>query len=295
MLWGSKKRTIFVGLEINETSSRILVLTKNKNSSKVEAYATGTGENPVAALQNAKKQLPIKIKTATIAVANHQTYNARITLEKSLTTAEIITYLTTKMQTILQCNSNELAIDFHLIGENAQQKNYNDFNIFVTRKKFIDPKLIIAKSAKIAINSVTITSQALAKVLAICELPQTSILVINFKEQIVEFYLYHKQNLLRTQVYALTKEELCAQLKQLLQNFFALQVTPIEKILLIGELPKAATVAKKIETITNIDTQLLNPFSKFKIARNINAKKLAATAHSFAVCLGLGLGAEIYD
>lgn len=175
-LFGNKKSTPVLGLDISSSSVKLLEVSKSGDRYKVESYAVASlppnavVEKNIAELEavaetirNSHDRSRSKLKTAAVAVAGSAVITKVIDMPAGLNDDSMETQITLEADQYIPYPLDEVAIDFEVQGESENSPDRVEVLLAACRRENVDLRVDALEMADIATKVVDVEAYAIER------------------------------------------------------------------------------------------------------------------------------------
>jgi len=298
------KKSVFVGLAVHHARLSMIKLKQIKKDILIEGFATAdfpagyvTDGEPAqaASLSQMIKQL-VRMSAAencyaALALPASQVINKRIRVAACLNDKEREAEIGSNLKYYLPGINEPLNFDFVPI---ENQGNEVELQLIAARTKQVETYISAAKAAELKIKIVDVDVYAAARAICVALPPNKDDQIIVLLEiDILTAQLILLKNGKVISIYPIVmdaEDTLLQQIKRGMQIFSAaIQTANIEKILLIGHLPKLPPLKTILKETFAIPVHVFDTFHGVLLHPKLNVEKLNLHTSELLVAFGLAL------
>lgn len=313
-LWSKWKNNFTsVGVDLGNANIKLVILSKNKRSYRVEGYAlvsidsydTKTTEVDLMthALRRARARLCSAVKNVVLGLPDKAVITKTIQVSAALREDELEHYFAINLKQHLAYSSHEVNFDFQLLGENHKDTTQQDVLLVASHKSNIDPRNAAITACGMTVGIIDVQSYAIERVVrllqefyttemmqlvGVIDLSATTMTLIVLRNTAVIFS--RSENYVGVDVTAVFVKLITIQVQHILQVFYSnYQHGRIARLILIGGGSLHSGLAEQIQA--ELDTPVLvgNPFLGMDISAAIDVEELWRIAPALFLCTGFAL------
>ena len=320
-----KKCRTVLGVDIGATSVKTLGLSYTNNKPCIDSYGCevlpshvieGNNVKDIEALSASIKKLIFPIKSSAIfvvlAVPDSIVITKTIQCIKNLIDFELEELVHAEANKYLACPSDELNIDFTVLGTSLSNRSMLDVWLVASRSDPINRRVEAVRRAGLHTNVVDVESYALARVGQLlisndsCLTHNRAVAVLEINSLLMRLSILEGGKITHSReervaknsssIYSEPEESpfhlatFILQVKRIIEFFFSTSpYKEIEHIFLAGDLARSSNLDYKIQKETGINTTVVNPFKHMDISTNLNSEMLENFSPSLLIACGLAL------
>lgn len=307
-----KKKTVGIGLDINDQCIRMLGVTHAGSCHKIthffkkELSEEATVRSEIKNIEIVESELKKirkafkKIKKVAIAIPNHLIFNKKILVNQQLSDTEREIFIQQELKRQFPEINENLSFDFNISTEidNAETEK-NEINLWTsaTQRKHISNKINIIKASGLTPFIVDVDHYALARAIIHLGLIKNNhdlIGLLNIERNTLNFIVINTQKIIysKSKFFDLkeSKDSTITIMLQLLM-FFTTSIPnkKLNSLIISGSLENKKSIVEKITAATNINTKIFSITDYLEIPDNLNKNELSLIDQEFSLCYGLAI------
>ncbi len=322
----NKKSNYLLGLDLTNTTIKILELSKRKQQYQVENYFIAhlnqndhsietLIQNDTLSLKNILsehlKNICFNTANAAIAIADNNIMNKIVRFDKSCTDEEIENQIALDYMKYFSPLTEAINYDFYHLGKSRQYPDCIDIWITAVKKALVNN--CIKALSEINLHVATFDIASLAIIRACHMIPAITayiennhlFAVININPRQATLSIYHHAIPLLTRTISLTSFDnnthttenplpsqsiLTQQMQQILESFYAnYHSDPVKHLLICGDGCNSVALCAHLNAEFNIPCSVANPFCNVSFADHCDSQILLQQAHQWMICCGLAM------
>lgn len=324
----NKKSDYLLGIDLTDTSIKILELSKKNQQFQIENYInidlnkkTSIDillQNDISAVKNILTEHIQKQRFNTnqvaIAIADNNILNKIIRLDKSCTSSEIENQIALDYMKYFSPITEPINYDYYHLGQSRQYPDCIDVWITGVKQSLVNNCIEAFSESKLHITTFDIASLAIARA---CQLlpdivrqiennQLLAVININRLQATLTIYHHYVPLLIRTITLSQIEEiestdsysilpincqkHLSQQLHHILDTFHSSYNTDsIKQLLLCGNISNIVALSTHLNAEFNIPCSVANPLSNILFAEHCDSQMILQQAHRWMICCGLAM------